>query len=209
MVAILLSGSIVESSQPLSPPLLLKLVVDFDGDRPVALCPFFPCPFFPIAYLFQSWLLHVCSWFGKDGMKKVRFHASSCEKWKNTMNSPFLTYKYPHFLPSSREVEGVRDQSWQGQKWPCSSSRIARIRPCRKSESTISWEGELSGFSFPCRSQHIVMSARLWGERCLSGIKKRSNIRWVMANPGPGWLVTMVDLYFFNVRDLWLLEPHT
>jgi len=109
---------------------------------------------------------------GKTAGNRWDFMQVLCKKWKNIMNSPFLTIKEPHFLPPSWEIEGVRDQSWQGQKWPCSSYRIARIRTCRKYESTILREGELSGCSFPCRSYLIVMSARLWGERRLSGIKK-------------------------------------
>ncbi len=52
-----LSGLIVVSSQPLSPPLLLKLVVGFVRDRPIALR---PC--FPIAYLFKI----DCYIFGAD-----------------------------------------------------------------------------------------------------------------------------------------------
>ena len=86
-----LSGSIVVSSQPLSPPLLLKLVVGFVGDRPIALR-----PFFPIAYLFQSWLLHFCSWFGKDGRKQVRLHASS--SWKMGKYNE-LTFFDPQIAP--------------------------------------------------------------------------------------------------------------
>ena len=81
------------------------------------------------------------------------------EKWKNTMNSPFCCTN-PHFLPSSTKMGGVIDQSWQGQKLLGSSSRTVRIWRCPKSESTISWEGELSGFSFPYGSEHDVISAR-------------------------------------------------
>ena len=142
---------------------------------------------------------------GKTAGKRWDIMQVLCKKWKNTMNSPFLTHKEPHFLPPSREIEGVRDQSWQGQKWPCSSSRIARIRPCRKSESTISWEGELSGFSFPCRSQHIVMSARLWGERRLSGIKKGAIFAELWRIPVPAGLSPWSICTFFNVRELWFL----
>jgi hypothetical protein len=50
-------------------------------------------------------LLQACSWFAKDAMKKVRFHASSAWKMEKYNELTFLIYKYPHFLPSSREVE--------------------------------------------------------------------------------------------------------
>ena len=87
--------SIVESSQPLSPLQLLKLIVGFVGDRPIALF-----PFFLISYLFQSWLLHVCSWFGKDGMKKVRFHASSLWKMEKYNELTFFDLQIPPLPPT-------------------------------------------------------------------------------------------------------------
>ncbi len=135
-----------------------KLIAGFVDDRPIALC-----HFFLVAYLFWRFKVDCCMFtadFGKMAWKRWVMQVLH-EKWKSTKNSPFLTYEYPHFLPSSREVEGVREQSWKGQKWPCSSSWIVRIRRCPKSKSMISQEGELSGVSFLCRSDHIVMSAWL------------------------------------------------
>ena len=96
--------SIVESSQPLSPLQLLKLIVGFVGDRPIALF-----PFFLISYLFESWLLHVCSWFGKDGMKKVRFHASS--SWKMEKYDE-LTSFWPTNTPTSSRLQ-KRRKEWE------------------------------------------------------------------------------------------------
>ena len=110
MVAIL-SGSIVEASQTLAPPLLLKLIVGFVGDRPIALC-----PFFLISYLFQSWLLHVCSWFGKDGMKKVRFHSSSSRKMEKYDE---LTFFWPTNTPTSSHLQ-KRRKEWE--------TRVSRVK---------------------------------------------------------------------------------
>ena len=88
-----------------------KLIVGFVGDRPIALC-----PFFLVVYLFQSWLLHACSWFGKDGMKKVRFHASFA--WKMEKYNE-LTLFWPTNTPTSSHLQ---------ERWKEWETRVGRVK---------------------------------------------------------------------------------
>lgn len=108
-------------------------------------------------------------------MKRVRFHVSSAWEMENTMNSPLLTYKYPHFLPSSREVEWVRDQSWQDQKLPCYSSWIVGIQRCPNSEFILSLGKECSVF-FSSRVDWGIASWA-WGYKD-NGTHPRSKKEW-------------------------------
>ena len=155
LVAIL-SGSIVEASQPLTPPQLLKLIVGFVGDRPIALC-----PFFLISYLFQSWLLHVCSWFVKEGMNKVRFHASSSWKMEKYNELIFFDLQIPPLPPTFKKGGRSERQESAGSKMA-----LLFFPDCRNLVMSDIWVhslrgGELSGFSFPCGSEHSFNCARL------------------------------------------------
>jgi len=55
---------------------------------------------------------------GKMAQKSDSLANFLCEKWANTMNSPFLTPKYTPCLLLPMEVERVRDQNWQEQSSP-------------------------------------------------------------------------------------------
>ena len=102
-------GSIVESSKHLSPLQLLKLTVGFVGDRPIALF-----PFFLISYPFKSWLLHVCSWFGKDGMKRGGFMQVLCENGKIQWSHLF----WPTSTPTSSPIQ---------ERWKEWKTRVGRV----------------------------------------------------------------------------------
>ncbi len=176
--------SIVESSQPLSPLQLLKLIVGFVGDRPIALF-----PFFLISYLFESWLLHVCSWFGKDGMKKVRFHASSCEKWKNTMNSPFLHLQVPPLPPTFKRDGGGERPELEGSKMA-----LLFFPDCRNSVMSDIWLHNLLGR----RTQWFFLPMWIGAERQLRAFvrrtalirdqkKKQYSLRYCESQSWPAW----------------------
>ena len=148
------------------------------------------CP--PLSKLIVAYLLlNPERWNEKGEIMKVL-----CEKWKNTMNSPFF-YLQMRFCSTVMNRDGkVGDRSWQAQIWPCSSPQKVVIQRWRQSKQVISQERENSGFLITCGYKHSAINAWLWGWQRLFWNEKRSNISWDIANRVCSLLVAMVALYF-------------
>ena len=107
-------------------------------------------PYFP---LFQSSFLLVYCWIQKDGMKRWVFLQVLCEKWKNTMNSPFFDRQmHPHSLDINRGRKSGRP------KLAGSNMAVLFSLDSSNSEMVEIWASDLSGE----RTQWFFYHLQVW-----------------------------------------------
>lgn len=104
-------------------------------------------------------------------------------------------YTKIHSLPFTfNDEEGMRDQSWQGQKWPCFSSRCIGIR--RFTQSTNSGD---NGCIFQRRSFWMI-----GGSRRLAMIVTRggaSSVNWTASSSRcpDGFVIPILHDFLYGV----------
>ena len=124
-------------------------IVGFVSDWPVTLC-----PFFLVAWLFQSWLLHTCSQFGKDDMKKARFHVSSVWEMEKCNELTFFDLQIPPHPP-------IFKRGGRSERPELAGSKMALpfFPDCWNSEKSEMWVHNLSGRS----ARWIFVHVWIWG----------------------------------------------
>ena len=117
----------------------------------------------PIHLTSPSFLVYCCMFWaalGKMTWKMVSVLWQFCIKIGEIARTHIVfTLKYTPCLLHSVRIKGVRDRSWQGQKWPCISCPCFEIQ--RFTHSTNSGENGCffkgSGFCAIWGSRHLAM----------------------------------------------------